>query len=154
GRDCNTNATPDVCELAGHDCNTNDTLDVCDTIGGAGDCDTNRVPDVCELAQSVVVDWTQRSPAVSPPARDFHAMTYDSARGVTVLSGGSAGGGNDTWVWNGATWTQRLPATSPPGRYLHAMAYDSGRGVTVLFGGATTDDTVLGDTWEWNGTNW
>jgi hypothetical protein len=108
------------------------------------------------------ITWTQRTPVAAPPGRVYHAMAYDSARGVTVVFGGisMAGGGlmADTWEWNGTNWTQRTPATSPPVRYAHAMVFDSARGVTVLFGGdpffISGSGSPLSDTWEWNGTNW
>jgi hypothetical protein len=106
--------------------------------------------------------WTQRVPANAPPGRVYHAMAYDSARGVTVLFGGMAaiapGIMADTWEWDGTNWTQRTPATLPPARYGHAMVFDSARSVTVLFGGSPVmiggSGSPLGDTWEWNGTNW
>ncbi len=101
-------------------------------------------------------NWTQRTPATSPPGRFFHAMAYDSARGVTVLFGGFQSGSNvldDTWEWNGSDWTQRSPTDSPDPRNGHAMAYDSARGVTVLFGGQANNQTN-DETWEWDGTNW
>jgi hypothetical protein len=76
--------------------------------------------------QTFVPGWTQESPATSPPARNGHAMAYDSAHGQVVLFGGVASGYlNDTWLWNGTNWTLQSPATSPPARYAHAMAYDS-----------------------------
>lgn len=104
--------------------------------------------------------WTQRMPAVAPSARSNHQLSYDSARGVTVLFGGGYGDGtsgmnNETWEWNGTTWSQKSPATSPSPRTFFGMAYDDARGVTVLFGGY--DDATnapIGETWEWNGTNW
>ncbi len=104
-------------------------------------------------------NWTQRTPATSPPGRGGHAMAFDSARGVAVIFGGVMISGsmvvaNDTWEWNGTNWTQRTPANVPPARQLPAMAYDSARGVAVLFGGATASASAFGDTWEWNGTNW
>lgn len=81
-------------------------------------------------------------------------MVYDSIRGVTVLFGGYAAGGNgETWEWDGATWQQRKPAASPSARDDHMMAFDSARGVTVLFGGSTGGNNN-GETWEWDGTNW
>ncbi|HMN39575.1 MAG TPA: kelch repeat-containing protein [Phycisphaerales bacterium] len=81
-------------------------------------------------------------------------MAYDSARGVTVLFGGSPAFdySGETWEWNGSAWTQRL-VTGPSPRLWHAMAYDAGRGVTVLFGGATNGPNS-GETWEWNGSTW
>ncbi|MGO8999979.1 MAG: kelch repeat-containing protein, partial [Polyangiaceae bacterium] len=61
-------------------------------------------------------NWTQFSPATSPPPREGpSAGTID---GTMVLFGGdnSTGFIGDTWQWNGATWTQLSPANSPPGR--------------------------------------
>jgi hypothetical protein len=34
------------------------------------------------------ITWTKRITATTPPARDFHAMAYDSARRRTVVFGG------------------------------------------------------------------
>jgi hypothetical protein len=79
-------------------------------------------------------------------------MAYDTARGVTVLFGGSGTAAlGDTWEWNGTTWTQRM-VSGPPAQSSHAMAYDAARGVTILFLG--TSSGSLGETWEWNGTAW
>lgn len=80
-------------------------------------------------------------------------MAFDSARGVTVLFGGSDGVGlnGQTWEWNGANWALRSSSGPSPRRH-HAMVYDSARGVTVLFGGRDTG--YLSDTWEWDGTTW
>ncbi len=93
------------------------------------------------------------SPPAKPSPRGYHYMTYDSARGVTVLFGGSDGSSSlgDTWEWDGTTWTL-VTTTGPSPRANHAMAYDSARGVTILFGGYTTD--YNGETWEWDGTAW
>ncbi len=104
-------------------------------------------------------NWTQRNSTTSPSARYGHAMAYDSARGVTVLFGGTTNSGSgfsDTWEWDSTTWTYRGAATSPPERYLHAMAYDCARSKTVLYGGTNNMGfiTLLGDTWEWDGVNW
>jgi hypothetical protein len=106
--------------------------------------------------------WTQRTPAVSPPARNAPMLVYDHGRSVVVLFGGqSAGGGtgeasffSDTWEWDGVAWTQRFPAVSPPGRYFAAAAYDPGRGAVVLFGGSDRGQTTLDETWEWDGDEW
>ena len=88
-------------------------------------------------------------------ARSGHAMAYDSARGVTVLFGGSTNNGysGETWEWNGAIWTQRA-VSGPSSRYFHAMAYDAARGVTVLFGGLDSTNSNNSETWEWNGVVW
>src|SRR5215471_5263395 len=57
--------------------------------------------------------WTQRSPAHTPPARNFHALAHDLARARTVLFGGANAAGAalaDTWEWDGADWKQQFPA--------------------------------------------
>ncbi len=103
------------------------------------------------------VDWAQSTPATAPAARVFSQMDYDSARGVSVLFGGSSDSGpgnlNDTWEWDGARWTQMAPATSPPAVAAGMMAYDSLRGVSVLFGGSESTGTSS-STWEWDGVSW
>jgi hypothetical protein len=99
-------------------------------------------------------DWTQRTPAHSPPRRDFLGMAYDAARGQVVLFGGFAGPpAGDTWTWDGTDWTQRTPAHSPSARSGMGMAYDAERGEVVLFGGHAASN-FFGDTWTWDGTDW
>jgi hypothetical protein len=99
-------------------------------------------------------NWTQRSPAASPPARYYGAMAYDALHGQTVLFGGEFSDYlNDTWVWDGVNWTQVFPAHSPAARANHAMAYDAAQGQTVLFGGQTLSGAAS-DTWTWNGQDW
>jgi hypothetical protein len=98
--------------------------------------------------------WTQRTFAVSPPARFWHAMAYDAVRGRLVLFGGDGQSGllGDTWEFDGMSWTQLFPAASPSPRYGEAMVFDPVRNRIVLFGGH--DAGRLSDTWEWDGTNW
>jgi hypothetical protein len=87
--------------------------------------------------------------------RTEHALAYDSARGRTVLFGGSGPDGllGDTWEWDGSAWTQKFPALSPAPRRRHTLAFDALRGRTILFGGAS-DSTSFGDTWQWDGSAW
>lgn len=89
--------------------------------------------------------WTLRS-TTGPAPRDSHAMCFDSARGVTVMTGGISGG---TWEWDGVSWFER----STGGRLLYgspsAMVFDSVRNVIVAFDGSPTSVTS-----EWNGVNW
>src|SRR5688572_27189124 len=72
-------------------------------------------------ARAQTVEWSQE--LVSP--RRLHAMSYDSARGVTVLFGGSALANTDnsfsrsnaeTWEWDGSAWTQ-FPVSGPSPRF-------------------------------------
>jgi len=55
-------------------------------------------------------DWTQLSPAMSPPPRAYGAMTFDSATGQVALFSGSENAlksfPTTTWAWNGSTWSQ------------------------------------------------
>lgn len=99
--------------------------------------------------------WTQKQDT-GPSPRLGAATAYDSARGRTVLFGGTALTGGvfgDTWEWDGDEWTQ-VEDTGPDARCGHDVAFDSGRGRVVLFGGKAGDGTLRGDTWEWDGTGW
>ena len=95
-----------------------------------------------------------------PPARGYAAMAYDSARGVTVLYGGSTvdfdgaieNRFGDTWEWDGSAWTERQ-VTGPSPRADCYMSYGAARHVIVLFGGFIVGGTS-GETWEWDGVNW
>jgi hypothetical protein len=88
------------------------------------------------------VDWQQRA----MEARAGSVMAYDSARGVTVLYGGSSQGHiHDTWEWDGSKW--RLATVD--GRLWNsggAMVYDSKRNVSVFY--------AAHETWEWDGKKW
>jgi len=106
----------------------------------------------------------------NPSARRFHAMTYDSRRGVTVLFGGWNASGNcagsgsnycgDTWEYDGRSWKQvAVSGTTPSARRGHAMTYatkySSGQAWqrSILFGGYGVDGSK-GDVWEWDGSAW
>src|SRR5437762_11434056 len=113
---------------------------------------------VVSIASSATADgrrperWVRLSPATSPPARSYLAMTYDPASGKIVMFGGYDGTGylNDTWTFDGTTWSQVATPISPPRRAAAQIAYDASTQKVVLFGGY--DGTrYLGDTWIWNG---
>ena len=103
-------------------------------------------------ANAQSAQWLDREIS-GPPARYGHTMTYDSARGVTVVVGGIPANAPTTWEWNGSVWTQRM-VTTPPVYSGAAAVYDSTRGVTVIFGGLAVGAVPIGQTWEWNGTVW
>ncbi len=106
----------------------------------------------------------QQMPDTSVGARDHHMLAYDTARGRTVLFGGTvfprrAGAwATDTWEWDGKQWTQA--ATDGPRGRIGALAYDSRRKQVVLFGGhgdrgdPTQPIPYFQDTWVWNGKSW
>jgi hypothetical protein len=106
-------------------------------------------------------NWTNHTPAANnPPARDWYASAWDSARSRYVLFGGRVISGTgsadvgDTWEFDGTSWTQLSPALSPSPRRWSAMCYDPTLGKCVLFGGSLNGSTFYGDTWTWDGTNW
>src|SRR6476620_746277 len=103
-------------------------------------------------AETSALTWTQLTPAVSPPARSYLAMTYDEASGKVLVFGGFAGSGylNDTWTFDGSTWTKVDTAVSPTARAASQMAYDRKTRKVVLFGGYDGRKD-LGDTWLWDG---
>jgi N-acetylneuraminic acid mutarotase len=101
--------------------------------------------------------WTQMSPTVSPPPRNYHAMAYHPGLDRVVLFGGCCGGSDqppdglgDTWVYdyNTDTWTEVASATGPGPRYYHAMVHDPVTDGLILFGGVTgRAEAPLDDTW-------
>jgi hypothetical protein len=101
-------------------------------------------------------NWTEQTPATSPPARAGATIEYSD--GQVVLFGGYNGTRylNDTWVWDGTTWTKQS-GTNPPARAHASMAEDTGyargTGALVLFGGYN-GTRYLGDTWIYTATGW
>lgn len=104
--------------------------------------------------------WTNRRPAVSPPARHGGPLVYDIRLDRIILFGGATTlAFNDTWTYDfdSNTWAQVATATSPSLRVFHAMAYDIESDRVVLFGGETepysyaSDETwvydAVGETW-------
>ncbi len=106
--------------------------------------------------------WSERFPAIRPPARVGASMVYDTKRRVLVLFGGwedlqTGRGLNDTWTWDGTRWMKQHPLTAPQPRGFAAMAYDAGRHVAVMFGGhqgSGTPEPAYHETWTWDGANW
>jgi hypothetical protein len=125
------------------------TLDQSDTssAGAVDGLETPLEPTVTASGESL---WKERPRYEAPTARTLFAMAQDTARGVTVLFGGSIA---DTWEFDGETWHERdTSIVNPSARTGPAMAYDSHRGITVLFGGGTIEEGR--ETWEWDGATW
>ena len=103
--------------------------------------------------------WTERSLAVTPPARRDAGMCFDERRGVVVLFGGVHDPlfgprtyFGDTWEFDGVAWRQVFPVGPTPAARGAEISYDSVRGVVVLFGGYGS--APLRDTWEYDGIRW
>lgn len=109
-------------------------------------------------------NWTQQTPAQSPPPEQSATLADDLSTNQLVLFGGENmsipnptfdyGYSNETWVWTGNTWQQQNPANSPPPRADGSIAYDPVTHDVVLFGGVCTCGGIYNDTWAWNGTDW
>lgn len=90
--------------------------------------------------------------SVGPGRRYSVAMTFDEARGVTVLYGGSGPSG-DTWLWDGESWVQ-VVVEGPPARSQACLTYDRARQQCLLFGGFDEDWGWMDETWSWDGSQW
>ncbi|MEE9174342.1 MAG: kelch repeat-containing protein [Thermoplasmata archaeon] len=106
----------------------------------------------------VVGGWLPMNPDPRPPARDLHAMAYDSQSDRVILFGGDVGQvvlGDDTWAYNlsANTWTEMTPVLSPSPRWFHTMAYDSESDRVILFGGIVEpqgDGIASNETWAYD----
>jgi hypothetical protein len=101
--------------------------------------------------------WVRKS-NTGPAARTLFGLAYDSARGRTVLFGGTsvmapdAPSHGDTWEWDGTTWTQ-IKVAGPGARDHIAMEYDAARQAVVMHGGGL-EGTAPSETWTFNGRAW
>jgi len=85
-------------------------------------------------------EWTNITPANSPPPMESTSLAYDSKSGLMVLFGGFDT--QETWSFDlgTATWTNLSPATAPRLVYVHnMMAYDSEHDQMVIYGGESAD---------------
>ncbi|MFH2007580.1 MAG: kelch repeat-containing protein [bacterium] len=126
------------------------------------DCDDGnlRSHDGCSsCCTAEAPTWEQLYPTTSPPARTYHAATYDSGRRQLLLFGGTDSLPHyaDTWEYDGAQWMQVSTSTSPSPRVIPALTYDASREVSVLFGGGFWTGSFyqnLSDMWEYDGSDW
>jgi len=104
--------------------------------------------------------WTNKTPATSPPAREFSAMVHCPPND-TVLFGGVISGSkefvNDTWTYrlSGNAWTNRTNDSAPAPRSRHSMAYDAGKGLLIMAGGlGHAEYNWRADSWSLDGKTW
>jgi hypothetical protein len=95
--------------------------------------------------------WSRVQVDTAPSRRLSPGLAYDSARQVTMMSGGS-NTTPDPWEWNGTAWRSSGVSSSWPNvAYSTAMTYDRSRAVLVTFGGVHASvDTSSSATWEWS----
>jgi hypothetical protein len=77
-------------------------------------------------------------------------MTFDVARGDTVLFGGFAtpgSGFHDTWTWDGTTWSQVQTPFEPFGRWAVSLTFAPNFRGLVMFGGELTGNPFTNQTW-------
>ena len=125
-----------------------------------GQTDANSVGTaVNDLYSWSGTDWTKLTQAVSPSARTFSAMAYDSDRSVMVLFGGDDKTDNDqsdTWEYNGntAVWKQNtMIVTEPLEREGHGIVYDTKIKKIVMHAGLVKSKFDR-DTWTYDGNDW
>jgi hypothetical protein len=92
--------------------------------------------------------WTEMKPAISPPGRNYQAMTYDSKADRVLTWGGmyidESPLPESMWAYdyNTNTWEEFVTGEElyPKSRDYAAMAYDVGSDRTILFGGVPIED--------------
>jgi N-acetylneuraminic acid mutarotase len=105
--------------------------------------------------------WTNKTPNVSPPARDAHGMVYDVQSERIIMFGGRNlpfDFFHDVWTYDYATntWTNMTPSVHPQTRVFFNLVYDSKADRVILFGGYDASDALKADTWEFDleSTTW
>jgi len=113
--------------------------------------------------------WSVLTPSVSPPARFYASLAWDSEDHSLVLFGGNGtaatGFLNDTWTFVHGQWTQQHPSVSPPARAAAGLVYDARDGYVLLVDGEqfrtltyAPTNTYIGadfnDSWAYSGGNW
>jgi hypothetical protein len=100
--------------------------------------------------------------AAVPDQRFGEVMTYDFARGRTVMFGGSIGGGgingDDIWEFDDATGWEKVASvdgSSPGGRQQASFTFDGANGLDLLIGGNGVESPgTTASTWTWDGARW
>lgn len=103
-------------------------------------------------------DWSQLTPAASPPATVNMSLAYEASGGTVIgVRDNDANTGSETWQWDGTTWVQVQPSQAPQYPKQGAgLAYAPSISGSVLFGtefalGAPAPD---GTTWTHVAGNW
>ena len=101
--------------------------------------------------------WMQMQPSLSPEARNFHCMAYDSKADRTVVLGGDVVGPfyEPLWVYNynANTWKEVKYDNGPEASYYCGFVYDEKADRFIMFGG---HDAGNNETWTYdlNSNTW
>ncbi|MBI4295233.1 MAG: hypothetical protein HY669_03600 [Chloroflexi bacterium] len=117
--------------------------------GGWGDPDWQPLNEMWKLDAS---GWSALE-APDSPAFAHHSMTYDSGRGVLVLSGRHFDGTYQVWEYDGNGWVDK--GDVPLGPSIDGdveVAYDANLQRVVLY--AAGFDGVSVETWEYDEIDW
>jgi RHS repeat-associated protein len=141
--------------------NGSDLNDTWVLIGASGVDRTTGTP--------VTPQWVQSAPAGAlPPARGYHAASYNSASNQMIIFGGSSGYGvgaasptfSDGWMLSNANgtgnqapaWTQVFPGGTPPANravFGHMGLYNPSSNAFLVYGGVSdlSGTTTYQDSW-------
>jgi len=120
--------------------------------------------DVWSLSTSGNGQWTQVSPAGTPPPGKYGASAvYDSSHSRMIIFGGEEASftfSNDVWILSNATGTGGTPTwnalttagTAPAARAFQSGVYDASSNELIIFGG-TSQSGVLNDVWVLSNAN-
>ena len=99
--------------------------------------------------------WSQLTPADSPPARHAQEMFWDSVDDEMVLFGGlgSTVYLNDTWTFSDGNWSPVTTSPTPGARAGLGITYDIDIDRVVLFGGSPAPDDFY-STWLFHAGAW
>ncbi len=95
------------------------------------------------------LDWTLVHDQAPPGPREYHSLSYDSARERLVVFGGGTSNEGRVWEFDGESW-HAMPQTRQPEthRTSGTLAYHPELQVTFFFGGKTVLTTqTFGDLW-------
>jgi len=111
------------------------------------------------LTLVATLGWTKSAAmGISPSARGYHQMTYDTESERVIVYGGQTGNffldpihlSHETWSFDpdSSVWTQMSPASSPGGSSGGDMTYDSKADRSIL--SVISDDFSTLETWAYN----
>ena len=92
------------------------------------------------------VQWTRRTPALSPPVLFAAARTYDHHRKRAVFFAGTS----QTWEWDGSNWSARTTTNLPRWYQGNPMVYDPVQRRSQLY---LLENKAL-CLWDWDGLAW